>query len=173
MYRLDATPARHTQGGGPSPPGLPLPPFDPRSQSGRGGAQKIFAAMNHVVNSLGMCQIVYGTLPSVATVVDFVNSLTGWGVTLEELLQTGERIAAMRQAFNIREGLNPLRYEIPGRVVGKPPKTEGPLAGVTLDEATMDREFCDAMGWDLETARPEKEKLRELGLEDVAGVLWP
>jgi aldehyde:ferredoxin oxidoreductase len=68
--------------------------------------------------------------------------------------------------------LNPLRYEIPARIVGKPPKKEGPQAGITLDEETMDGEFCAAMDWDPKTARPSKRKLLELGLEDVAEVLW-
>jgi len=29
------------------------------------------------------------------------------------------------------------------------------------------------MDWDLKTAKPSKKKLLELGLEDVAKVLWP
>jgi hypothetical protein len=29
------------------------------------------------------------------------------------------------------------------------------------------------MDWDLETAKPSKKKLLELGLTDVAQVLWP
>jgi aldehyde:ferredoxin oxidoreductase len=172
-YRMDATPARHTQGGGVNPPGLPLPELDARAIRGRGEAQKVLMSFNHVINSTGMCQIVYGTFSSVYTVVDFMNSITGWDVTLEELLKTGERIANIRQAFNVREGLNPLEYRIPGRIVGKPPKEEGPLAGITLDEETMDREFCAAMDWDPKTARPNKGKLLELGLEDVATELWP
>jgi aldehyde:ferredoxin oxidoreductase len=37
----------------------------------------------------------------------------------------------------------------------------------------MDREYYRAMQWDLETARPSKQRLIELGLEDVARDLWP
>jgi hypothetical protein len=29
------------------------------------------------------------------------------------------------------------------------------------------------MDWDIKTAKPNKNKLLELGLEDVAKVLWP
>jgi aldehyde:ferredoxin oxidoreductase len=79
----------------------------------------------------------------------------------------------MRQAFNIREGLNPLKFELPDRVLGKPPLKAGPLAGVTVDEDTMIKEYLTAMDWDLETAKPSKKKLLELGLTDVAQVLWP
>jgi len=89
------------------------------------------------------------------------------------MLKTGERISNLRQAFNIREGLNPLKFRVPDRVLGIPPKKEGPLAGVTIDEDTMIKEYLTAMDWDLKTAKPSKKKLLELGLEDVAKVLWP
>ncbi len=89
------------------------------------------------------------------------------------MLETGERISNIRQAFNIREGLNPLKLEVPDRVMGRPPLKEGPLAGLTVDENTMIKEYLTAMDWDLTTAKPSKKKLLELGLSDVAQELWP
>ncbi|MFH1647554.1 MAG: aldehyde ferredoxin oxidoreductase C-terminal domain-containing protein, partial [Chloroflexota bacterium] len=172
-YRMDATPARHTQGGGISPPGLPLPELDPKAASGKAAPYRILNGLNHVVNATGLCQIVYGTYTSIDVLVEFMKAVTGWDVTLDELIKTGERIATLRHAFNLREGLNPLRYDIPGRVAGRPPKKEGPLAGVTLDEATLDRELCEEMDWDPVTTKPSKKKLLELGLAEVAGELWP
>ena len=35
------------------------------------------------------------------------------------------------------------------------------------------KEYLALMDWDLNTAKPSKNKLLELGLEDVAQVLWP
>ena len=172
-YRMDATPARHTQGGGMAPPGLIMPPIDPVTQSGAGLAQKTIASFNHVINSSGMCQIVMGTFPSTGTVVDFMNAVTGWGVTLEELLVTGERIANMRHAFNLREGLNPLDYQIPSRMSARPPAREGSLAGISIKEGPLDTEFCQAMDWDAATGKPSRQKLLQLGLDEVAQELWP
>ncbi len=43
----------------------------------------------------------------------------------------------------------------------------GNVRGVTVDLATQVREFCQAMGWDPETAMPSR-KLEELGLAGVA-----
>jgi aldehyde:ferredoxin oxidoreductase len=172
-YRMDATPARHTQGGGMAPPGLIMPPVDPVTHSGAGLGQKTIASFNHVINSSGMCQIVMGTFPSVGTVVDFMNAVTGWGVTLEELLETGERIANIRHAFNLREGLNPLDYQIPSRVSARPPAREGSLAGVNVKEGPIDAEFCRAMDWDVATAKPSRQKLLQLGLDEVAQEFWP
>jgi aldehyde:ferredoxin oxidoreductase len=115
----------------------------------------------------------YASLPTANAVTDFMSAITGWDVTKDELLRTGERISNMRQAFNIREGLNSLQFQVPDRVLGKPPQKEGPLARVTVDEDTMAREYLTEMDWDLKTARPSKSKLQELGLADVAQEFWP
>jgi aldehyde:ferredoxin oxidoreductase len=119
-----------------------------------------------------MCAFVYGCLPSIDTFTQFINAVTGWETTLEELLKTGERIANLRHAFNLREGLNPLNFEVPGRVYGIPPKTEGPTAGITIDQDTLFNEYLAAMDWDLKTTKPSKKKLEELNLLDVAQELW-
>jgi len=172
-YRLDSTPARHTQGSEERhPPGL-IPRFDRKSFAGRGELHKKGSNFHHIVNCSGMCDFMYGTLPTVDAVAEFMSAVTGWDVTIDELLKTGERIANIRQAFNVREGLNPLQFKVPDRVVGRPPKKEGPTAGVTIDEDTLDREYLAAMDWDLKTAKPSKKKLQELGLEDVVQELWP
>jgi aldehyde:ferredoxin oxidoreductase len=68
--------------------------------------------------------------------------------------------------------LNPLQYDIPGRIMGNPPPETGPTAGVTVDEKAMDGEFMTEMRWDPETSKPYKERLIELGLEDIARELW-
>ena len=167
-YRMDPTPARHTQGPGMPVPGLPIPQFDPTSFSGRGEAHKIGSNFAHVVNSTGTCLFLFWALPHIDGIIDLMRAVSGWDLTVDELIQTGEKIANIRHAFNIREGLNPLEYKIPGRMMGNPPPKEGPLAGVTVDEETLDREFLAAMDWDPRTTRPSRKKLEELGLEDVA-----
>lgn len=171
-YRLDPTPARHFSGSelsnGPMHPQGLLPQFDLKSFSGRGEVRKMGSNFNHAVVCAGMCLFVYWAFPSVEPVAEFMRAVTGWDITTEELLRTGERIANIRQAFNIREGLNPLQFKVPDRVLGRPPKKEGPLAGITIDEDTLVKEYLAAMDWDPVTARPSKKKLQELGLEDVA-----
>ncbi len=172
-YRMDATPARHTQGRDDlAPPGL-LPDFDSKSFSGRGEAQRISSNFHHVMNSAGMCLFMYMTLPTADVVTEFISAVTGWDVTMDELIKTGERIQNLRHAFNIREGLNPLQFKVPDRLLGKPPLKGGPLAGIVIDEDTMIKEYLAAMDWDAKTAKPSKKKLQELGLEDVAKDLWP
>ena len=171
-YKLDATPGRHTQGSEErQAPGL-IPRYDRNSFSGRGEIHKKGSCMGHIVNCIGMCSFVYGCLSSVDAVAEFMRAVTGWDITTEELLTTGERITNLRQAFNLREGINPLEFKVPDRVVGNPPKEEGPTAGITVDEAALYSDYLKAMDWDPETARPSKEKLKELGLEDVVQDIW-
>jgi len=172
-YRLDATPARHTQGGeGPHPPGV-MPEYNRKAVAGRGKPHKMGADFSHFSDSAGMCMFVTGALSHADDLIDAMNAITGWGLTRDDVQKAGERISNLRQAFNIREGLNPLQFQVPGRVTGNPPQKKGPLAGLTVDEKSLNREYLTAMDWDVETARPSRNKLLELGLADVARVLWP
>ncbi len=172
-YRMDATPARHTQGPGIPVPGMDLPEHDEKAFSGRAEAHKLGSDFCHVVSCTGTCIFGFWALPDVDAFIDFMNAVSGWDFSREEIFKTGERIANMRQAFNIREGLNPLKYKIPGRIYGHPAPKEGPLAGITVDEDTLYSEYLTAMDWDTGTTKPTKKKLVELGLEDVAKALWP
>ena len=77
------------------------------------------------------------------------------------------RIANMRHLFNLREGLNPLKYPANPRLVGRPPLKQGPLANVTIDDDTMIKDYLKEMDWDTTTTRPSAGKLQELGLSQL------
>jgi aldehyde:ferredoxin oxidoreductase len=170
-YRMDATPGRHTQGPNPAPPDA-LPKIDRKVIDNMGKLQKAGTGLYHIVNCTGICSISFSCMPTVNILPEYLQAITGWDVTLDELFKTGERIANLRQAFNIREGINSLQFKVPGRVVGIPPLEAGPTAGFTLDEQNLDRAFLIEMNWDTQTTRPDKNKLIELGLQDVAEALW-
>jgi aldehyde:ferredoxin oxidoreductase len=103
----------------------------------------------------------------------YLKSITGWDRSWEDLLKTGERIANMRHAFTIREGDNPLARRVHGRIIGRPPFEEGPLAGVSVDIEGQILSNLEALDWDTTTCKPSKKKLLELGLNDVARDFWP
>jgi aldehyde:ferredoxin oxidoreductase len=104
---------------------------------------------------------------------DFLNLVTGWNLSIDDLLKIGERIANIRQAFNSREGITLSDLKMPDRVLGRPPFEAGPTAGRQIDMETLAKDYLAAMDWDLNTAKPSKKKLLELGLKDVAEALWP
>jgi aldehyde:ferredoxin oxidoreductase len=177
-YQLDATPGRHGQGGyllGGRPHewkqslGLEdLPTGSAKyDYAGKGEVLKRAACMVHFLHASGLCRFTWYFIDP-ASMWEFVSAITGWHVDREEAYRTGERIANMRQAFNIREGFNALEHPAPPRVVGHPPLTEGPTKGITVDVDTLRRDFLTAMEWDLVTLRPNARRLNELGLQDVA-----
>lgn len=173
-YKMDATPARHMRWHGSLiPPGVPVPKYEPNSWSGRGEAQKVGVTFQHTVEALGCCAFVMGCYNHIDELLEFIYAITGWKMTVEEYLKIGERIANIRQAFNIREGINMLEYKMPDRLLGKPPLKSGPNAGKTIDQELIDREFLESMDWGLKLPKPSKDKLLELDLENVASVLWP
>ena len=148
-YQMDATPGRHTQGFGPS--------------SFRG----------HVVNASGLCLIGFGFMTGPDRLAGFLNAVTGLNYTVDDVLEAGERIANMRHVFNLREGINQLKWTPHPRIIGDPPQKEGPLAGVTIDQKAQIYWNLGALDWDPVTTKPSKKKLLALGLNDVAEELWP
>ena len=166
-YKMEATPARHTQGGElVHPRGLDLPEMElPKYQySGKGELTKKEIDLVHVVNASGGCIFAYSSYPA-HYLPEFLTAVTGWEYTLEDCFFVGERIANLRHAFNLREGINPVEIKLHGRLTGHPPLTEGNVRGVTVDADLMVREYCQVRAWDPVTARPSPQRLRELGLE--------
>jgi aldehyde:ferredoxin oxidoreductase len=145
-YQMDATPGRHTAGFGPA------------------------GFRRHLINAAGVCAI--GGWPE-SDILEFLNAVTSFDYSLVNLLKAGERIANLRHAFNLREGINELKWPVHPRIVGKPPQTSGPLAGVTADIEAQVYWCLGALDWDRVTTKPSKTKLLTLGLDDVAKDLWP
>ena len=145
-YQMDATPGRHNSGFGPSGFG------------------------RHIINPAGLCFMGGVSEPNMLI---FINAVTGWNYSWDDMLKVAERIANLRHAFNLREGINELKWPIHPRIVGKPPQTVGPLTGVTADIEAQVYWGLGALDWDRVTTKPSKAKLLALGLDDVAKDLWP
>jgi len=177
-YSMDATPGRHTQGGFAyverftgQITGLDFPDHDRYDYSGKGEWSAKMHNIFHILNSSGICLLGYLNI-DFNSIPEFMNAIVGWEYTMDDLFKIGERIGNLRQAFNIREGLNPLEFKLPDRVIGKPPLERGPLAGVTVDVDTQVKDYLKAMDWDINTWKPSRQKLLELGLDDVANDLY-
>lgn len=178
-YWLDATPARHMQGGhwaydlpASSRERLGIPDSEDKySYTGKAEIYKRVTDTIHVVNAAGLCQFGYECM-DVQYVPDFLSAVTGWDLTLEECLQIGERITNLRHLFNLREGLNPLQFSLPDRTIGKHPLEAGTLAGIEVDVEALVSEYLAARGWDPVTAVPTREKLNGLGLGELLES-WP
>ena len=164
-YWLSATPGRHTQGGELiAGPGVPVPVTDKYAYSGQAEGHHTLVAAVEVVNAAGLCLFGYLSYPFQA-VLDQLSAATGDTWDMERIVTTGTRIYTMRHAFNLREGLNPLARNMPGRIVGEPPLKAGNVKDITVDYRTLAREFLERLGWDADTTVPSDKSLKELGMQ--------
>lgn len=170
-YLMDATPGRHTQGHEQFVfPDIGFSDEDKYTYLGKAELHRKSAAFMHVINAAGVCQFASTSYPA-QFIPDFLSAVVGVDYTFDDIFTIGERIANIRHAFNIREGLNPLEWHVPGRIVGDPPLQAGNVRGITLPWRDMVREYCEVMGWDIKTARPSRERLERLNMSFVADSL--
>jgi aldehyde:ferredoxin oxidoreductase len=172
-YKLDPTPGRHTQYEGNRRIGtIPAAPANNKDYTNRGPHHKGASEYMHVVNAGGMCQFVTMSA-NTQNMPAWLNAVTGWDMSMDEMLQVGERIANMRMAYEVREGGNPRKRAVPTRVTGETTEAThaGPLQGIKLDTETLEKDFLQACDWDTETCKPSKAKLESLGIPEVAAAL--
>jgi len=110
-YQMNATPGRH------------IPAFGPNG------------FMTLLNNAAGICMLGGVAVgPNFGRYTHgFMNAVTGWQRSMDEMLKAGERIANIRHVFNLREGINELEWRVHPRITGRPPQKEGPLAEVSVD----------------------------------------
>ena len=177
-YICDATPARHTacEAANGYFAGCDIFPYDelelPHLDNvfdieANAPAYAICSDLERLLSSAGLCQFSY--YPGAMPIVELIAAVTGWNFTLAEGLKAGRRIAALRQAFNIREGTRTSEWRLPERL--EVPQSTGPNAGVKLDFRAMKEKGYAALGWDTETGKPLESTLEELGLKELVGQL--
>ncbi len=129
---------------------------------------------NSLVDSINVCQFVFGPawqLYGPSQLVDAVRGVTGWNVSLWELMKVGERRLNLLRAFNAREGVG-------SEADTAPPKLHIPLSGGPTDGVAVTAEelehsmavYYRMAGWD-SSGRPTRAKLEELALGWVADEL--
>ena len=115
-----------------------------------------------VLNSLVYCLFVPLNYEQIT---ELTKGVTGWNVSLWELMKVGDRVRTMAREFNIRQGLGPPEDELPHRFFTPP--TTGPLNTTAINESKLAqarKTYYAMTGWD-ENGKPQPEKLAELGLD--------
>ncbi|MEP7135453.1 MAG: aldehyde ferredoxin oxidoreductase family protein [Chloroflexota bacterium] len=102
--------------------------------------------------------------------VKLINAACGLDWTVADLMKAGERAWNLKRAINNRMGLNASNDKLPKALLE--PLADGGSAGFVPDIKAMLSAYYEARGWDRETGKPSREKLIELGLEDIAKDLW-
>jgi aldehyde:ferredoxin oxidoreductase len=167
-YQYDPTPARHVKGG------MGIPDFGTPNDvkytyGGRGEVDVMVTCATEVMNTAGSCMFAAFSMPQDA-LGRGLEAVTGSPVDFDK---AGRRIMAMRQAFNLREGHKRSDDVLPGRSVGKPPLTAGPLKDVTIDHERLADDFFETIGWNKDSLKPTKESLQAMGgMDDVLKDLY-
>jgi aldehyde:ferredoxin oxidoreductase len=125
-----------------------------------------------LMDSINVCQFVYGPawqLYGPNQLVDLARAVTGWDVSLWELMKVGERRLSMMRAFNAREGFGRAQDVLPPKL--SQPRQGGPSDGVSIAPADLERAkdiYYAMCGWDRQGV-PTRGKLEELGIGWVVG----
>ena len=121
------------------------------------GYEKVrFAYQTHVffsmLDSVELCQFVWGpgwTLYGPKETVEMISAVTGWNVTVDELMAVGSRRLNLLRTFNAREGLDRKADKLPKKFF-KALQGEGPTAGIALDKAEINTaidQYYALAGW--------------------------
>jgi aldehyde:ferredoxin oxidoreductase len=176
-YQVDATPARHTatQFKNEHDSRVPfatcnelkLPDPDHLDTTANAPLYATCSDLDRLWTSAGLC--IFGEVPETLPLAEAIAAATGWDFTLEEGLEAGRRIQTLRQAFNIREGVNTGAWKLPERL--SVPQDSGPNRGKKVDVRAMKEKGYQALGWDPKTGRPLDATLKKLGLKELVGEL--
>ena len=141
--------------------------FERHTQAEKAGNVARHQDWRSVDNAIVMC-IFANVSPQVQ--VDLINVACGMNWSMGDMMKAGERAWNLKRAINNRLGLNAQNDKLPKALMT--PMPDGGSAGFVPDLEGMMIAYYQHRGWDLKSGRPSREKLLELGLEDVARDLW-
>jgi aldehyde:ferredoxin oxidoreductase len=127
------------------------------------------------LNLLGICVFTGFFDPVILDLDVFAqaySAASGFALTGDELYQAGERAYNLEKAFNSRLGLRREHDMLCERWM-KEPTPQGPGKGMKVEDyldQVLD-EYYDYHGWDKKSGLQKKQKLEELGLEEIIPVL--
>jgi aldehyde:ferredoxin oxidoreductase len=122
-----------------------------------------------MLDSAELCQFVFGptwTLYDAKDTATMINAVTGWDMTVDELMEVGRRRLNLFRVFNAREGLGRKDDKLPKKFF-KALSGTGPTAGFALTHEEVDSAidvYYKIAGWTADGV-PTKDGLKNLGIE--------
>ena len=135
--------------------------LDPQELKGKPEWVKIFQDLTAVIDSEGLCLFSSFALGA-QDYCDLLNKATGFGYSVDEMMQAGERIWNLERLYNLKAGLTHKDDTLPKRLLEEPIKT-GPNAGKVHRLSELLPDYYKLRGWD-DKGVPTSAKLKELGL---------
>lgn len=133
---------------------------NPERQAAIGAANSRFMTL---VNCTGACLFASFLGARRFRLFDWINAATGWDLSPNAYMDLAGEIHTVKQAFNVKHGIEPRDCRISDRALGRPAQTEGANKGRTIDIEAMMTHYWQQFGWDPETGKPGKEITQKLG----------
>ena len=143
---------------------MPMERLDPM---GKGVMAAKYQSLKDIYDALTMCK--FSPL-MVGQICGVMKAITGWEFGPMDLLAAGDRSMNIKRAINIKLGVTREHDTLPE--ICRRPLEEGTTAGVEPALDMLLGDYYAHRGWDPETGKPTKEKLTELGLDNVAEDLY-
>jgi aldehyde:ferredoxin oxidoreductase len=136
-----------------------------------GKAALVYHSENYGIlgNSLAICHYLIDILKP-ETILGAFNAITGWNLNFQDLLQAGMRDWTLKRGFNNLLGITVKDDQLPKKLLTA--LEEGGGAGSVPDVELLLREYYALRGLD-ERGYPKREKLSELGLDELKSRLYP
>jgi len=135
------------------------------TSDGKAALVKLYQDLSAAIDSMGLCIFtIFALNPD--HYASLLSTVTGEPLGARELLRMGERIWNLERLFNLREGFAKEDDRLPPRFIQET-LPRGHSKGQLVDLEPMLEEYYRLRGWDKDGV-PREEKLKELGLEQVA-----
>ena len=115
-----------------------------------------------VYNPLGLCKFLIKGQVGPERLCAIVNSALGWEWTMQDVLDTGDRIFQLKRLINLRLGITVADDRLPPRFAVESRPTGG-AAGILPDMAVMLPLYYELRGWGPDGV-PSGERLARLGI---------
>jgi aldehyde:ferredoxin oxidoreductase len=146
--------------------------IDPLSWEEKPAIVRDFQDVSAVIDSAGLC--IFFSMRNYVTptrdvrpvgILQLLNSATGAGYDMDELMRAAERIINAERLFLVRAGFSRKDDTLPPRLTQEP-LPDGPARGMVCHLDEMLTEYYRLRGW-TQNGIPTPAKLSELGLESV------
>jgi aldehyde:ferredoxin oxidoreductase len=148
--------------------GYTTPP-DPHSNEGKGKICYDTQNFQGLFNPLGLCKFLFLGRVGPQWITGWLGRVTGWDVTMHDLLHASERLINLKRMYNVRLGIRRKDDKLPPRLSSHA-RPDGRAKGVLPDVDKMVSELYSLRGWD-EDGIPTKETAARFGLEEEYGVM--
>jgi len=142
--------------------------YEGQTSEGKAEMTMISENLGTVCSSAVFCVFVVACL-KVNDLVEFLRTTTGFGYSLGELMECGERVWLLKRGLNNLMGITAADDRLPKKILT--PVNEGGAAGSVPDIESMRKEYYELLKLNA-NGYPSREKLESIGLADLARKIY-